>query len=234
MDIARVLWRWVPVVGITALLCAVTAAAALTSTQVTKMPQWSPPSAAPSPASTLPPTGTPATRGPDFEFADSAGLPSWLLVAAVTLAVTLALAVVAAIGWTVVRRSIRVRVRPLPRPVPVVDPVNAAGEVRAAVQAGIDALDDDGDPRRAVIACWVGLEAAAAKAGTARGSGDTPTELVRRLLATHEVSPEVLEEFAELYRMARYAPHDVDENMRMRARSALTYLHAELLQAVDA
>jgi hypothetical protein len=44
----------------------------------------------------------------------------------------------------------------------------------------------------------------------------------------------MLAEFAELYRMARYAPHVIDEDMRMRARSALMYLHAELSLSVDA
>ena len=31
-------------------------------------------------------------------------------------------------------------------------------------------------------------------------------------------------------RLARYAPHDVDEGMRLRAREALIQLHAELGQ----
>src|SRR5215510_8106319 len=54
--------------------------------------------------------------------------------------------------------------------------------VRAAVDAGLAALDDaDTDARRAVIACWVRLEAAAAAAGTERSAGDTSTELVSRL-----------------------------------------------------
>ncbi len=58
----------------------------------------------------------------------------------------------------------------------------------AAVDAGLADLDD-GDPRAAVIACWVRLEEAAAAAGTPREPGDTPGELVLRLLAGHQVSP---------------------------------------------
>ena len=53
------------------------------------------------------------------------------------------------------------------------------GEVVAALDAGLVELDDaDADPRRAVIACWVRLEQAAAAAGTPRAAGDTSTDLV--------------------------------------------------------
>ena len=51
-----------------------------------------------------------------------------------------------------------------PRPRP---PTSGRAEVVAAVDAGLLDLDDaDPDPRRAVIACWVRLEQAAAAAGT--------------------------------------------------------------------
>src|SRR5205814_870257 len=79
-------------------------------------------------------------------------------------------------------------------------------QVIAAVEAGLSDLDDaDADPRRAVIACWVRLEQAAAAAGTPRNVGDTPTELVTRLLTGHAVSAAVPYRLAEVYRLARYA-----------------------------
>src|SRR5439155_22074507 len=107
-------------------------------------------------------------------------------------------------------------------------------EVAAAVAAGIAALDDaDTDPRRAVIACWLRLERAAAAAGTARVASDTPADLVYRLLHTQQVSAAVLETFAELYRRARYAPHDVPPDMREQARTALHRLSAELHQSAE-
>src|SRR5204863_9458777 len=97
----------------------------------------------------------------------------------------------------------------------------ARDQLIAAVEAGLSDLDDaDADPRRAVIACWVRLEQAAAAAGTPRNVGDTPTELVTRLLTGHAVSAAVLYWLAEVYRLARYATHTVDATMRDQARGA--------------
>ncbi|MBO0870912.1 MAG: DUF4129 domain-containing protein [Micromonosporaceae bacterium] len=102
-------------------------------------------------------------------------------------------------------------------------------EVIAAVDAGLaDLDDDDSDPRRAVIACWVRLEQAAAAAGTPRQPGDSPTDLVVRLLGAHQVSAAVLYRLADVYRLARYATHTVDTGMREAARSALRQLRDEL------
>lgn len=100
----------------------------------------------------------------------------------------------------------------------------------AALDAGLVELsDDDRDPRRAVIACWVRLEEVAAAAGVPRFESDTAADLVVRLLRAGEVSEPVLASFADVYRLARYATHTVDEQMRTRARTALARLREELL-----
>jgi hypothetical protein len=83
-----------------------------------------------------------------------------------------------------------------------------------------------------VIACWVRLEEAAAAAGTPREPGDTPSELVLRLLGEHQVSAPVLYQLAEVYRLARYATHTVDTTMRDHARAALGQLRDELTRPV--
>jgi hypothetical protein len=123
-------------------------------------------------------------------------------------------------------------------------------EVMAALAQGLAELDE-GDPRQAVIACWVRLERAAEDAGVQRKPGDTPTDLVVRLLsgrsvnsnaqasaadsgrlATHHAggSPvsSVLNDFADVYREARYSPHPVDNASRDQARAALRLLRDEL------
>jgi hypothetical protein len=129
----------------------------------------------------------------------------------------------------------RFRRRRLPRR-DSVPPRNLAAEVVAAVEAGLLELDEsDTDPRRAVIACWVRLERAAAAAGTPRELGDTSTDHVMRLLGTHSLSGDVLTTFADVYRQARYAArHEVDETMRDHARLALRRLRGELTAGVDA
>ncbi len=72
------------------------------------------------------------------------------------------------------------------------------------------------------------LEQAAAAAGTPRQPGDTPGDLVGRLLAEQRVDAAVLADLAAVYREARYATHTVDERMRADARQALQRLRADL------
>jgi hypothetical protein len=108
-------------------------------------------------------------------------------------------------------------------------------EMLAAVDAGLAELTDtDGDPRRAVIACWVRLERAAAAAGTPRAPGDSPTDLVARLLGAHQVSRQVLSALARVYREARFTTHPIDQQMRRTALDALSQVRTELASGVAA
>ncbi|ROT31504.1 DUF4129 domain-containing protein [Micromonospora sp. HM5-17] len=166
----------------------------------------------------------------------SGHLPSWLQTAAVVLCGAVVATVVVALLWTFARDLLRRRTavaRRGRRSGPRRSAAQTAEEVVAALDAGLVELSDtDADPRRAVIACWVRLEQTAAAAGVERRPGDTPTDLVTRLLRTgRPVSAGVLAAFAEVYREARYATHTVDERMRGQARSALQRLRAELTAA---
>jgi hypothetical protein len=186
------------------------------------------------------PTMVPPTQPrPPFESAEpdvpqsTVHLASWVgyLISGVCIAIVLGLVI--ALIWTLLRDRLGLRRTPSD----VTDPAQvrrqAQEAVRAAVDEGLADLDvADADPRRAVIACWVRLEAAAAAAGTERQPGDTSTELVQRLLAEHAVSAPVLAGFAEVYRWARFATHEVDETMRQRARAALLQVRDELLSDV--
>jgi len=162
--------------------------------------------------------------------AEPSDLPGWLAPVATVLCTATVLVAVGLVVWTLTRDALARRRRGAvdyrTRPAP---PPRTADQVVAAVDAGLDDLSDtDGDPRRAVIACWLRLEQAAAAAGTPKRVGDSPTDLVSRLLQTHEVSADVLAALAEVYREARYATHTVDERMRTQARSALQRIRAEL------
>jgi Domain of unknown function (DUF4129) len=131
--------------------------------------------------------------------------------------------------WAFVRDQVRRQVRRAPRPQAGVTPQPPADELVAAVDAGLEELSDtDRDPRRAVIACWVRLEQAAAAAGTPRHPGDTPTDLVSRLLAEQRVDARLLAALRDVYREARYATHTVDDRMRSEALSALQRLRTDL------
>jgi hypothetical protein len=220
--------RWWPLIAVAVLLLAVAGASAVSSPQLTRIPV--PDSTFDAfPDDTGEATGQAATEVPTPEAQPArTSVPGWVgpLLIAVLLCVVLGLLATAI--WLVVRGRTRYRQGRLDEPAQAPAPA-AAEQVVAAVDAGLsDLSDSDLDPRRAVIACWVRLEQVAAGAGTPRQPADTPTDLVTRLLAAHHVEPGVLAAFADIYRLARYATHTVDEQMRGQARSALERLRAEL------
>ena len=101
-------------------------------------------------------------------------------------------------------------------------------EVREAVRAGLADLAAGGDARRVVIACWLRLERVAAAAGTPRLPADTPTDLVARLLAAHRVSDRALRRLADAYRLARYAPAAIGDELAASAQQALRDIAGQL------
>jgi hypothetical protein len=149
-----------------------------------------------------------------------------LIVVTVVVAITLYLMLTARDSIPFLRRR-REPAAPPPGPVPA-----TAEQVRAAVEVGLADLADESDPRRAVIACWLRLEALAERAGAGRQPSDTASDLVARMLDEHLLSAgggrRAVEELAAVYRLARYAPHPVGEDARDTARAALERLRAEL------
>ncbi len=220
-----VMRRWWPLLGVAALLAAAAIAASTATFGLSNidLPESNEGTAAPGTPVPPPPTRESAPQATGLE------VPPWVLWTFLGIVT----AVLAVLVFYFLRKlagsGTRFRRRRLPRR-DSQPQRSIAAEVVAAVEAGLLELDEtDTDPRRAVIACWVRLEHAAAAAGTAREPGDTSTDLVLRLLGAHRLSEQVLTTFADLYRQARYAArHQVDESMRDQARSALTRLRGEL------
>jgi hypothetical protein len=226
MDLAAVR-RWWPFAATLALLFVTALAATRSTPQLDQIVRDDEPAARP----TLIPTEirpTPAGGGGTPPAAD--GLPGWIgTVALVVVCVVGALAAGAAI-YALIRDQVRRRASRSGRRARLRrDQPRTADELVAALDAGLEELSDaDRDPRRAVIACWVRLEQAAAAAGTLRHPGDSPTDLVGRLLNEQQVDAQVLAALLEVYRQARYATRTVDDQMRRQARSALQRLRADL------
>jgi hypothetical protein len=184
---------------------------------------------APDQASEPPP---PTAGGPEQPQRE---LPAWLGYVLAGLCIAVVVGFVVALLWSVLRDRLAEHLRVPAAADPEELRRRTRERVRAAVDAGLSDLDiADADPRRAVIACWARLEAAAAAAGTPREPGDTSTELVERLLADHAITEVMLANFAAIYREARFAPHVVDESMRDQARAALRQVRDELTAEVDA
>ncbi len=102
-----------------------------------------------------------------------------------------------------------------------------------AVDSSLAAVDS-GTATDAVIACWVALEDAAASAGVARASSETPAEFTVRVLGVGGISERQLLRLAQLYREARYSTHGSSEEARGQAREALILLRDELTAAMTA
>lgn len=219
--------QWLPLVAVAVLLGAAMVAAAYGNPVLSQWERGTPTGQMPRPDA----LATVNVEPPVSMFPDSSDfqLPVWVGWVAVISCLGLVLAVVAWLLWTFLSERLPTE---KPQPLPAgAEPTlsQTRQQMREAVAIGLaDLDDDDGDPRRAVIACWVRLEAAAARAGTKREPGDTSTELVTRLLQAHDVDAQVLGRFADLYRRARFAPHTVDPAMREQARDALRRLRDDL------
>jgi uncharacterized protein DUF4129 len=217
------------------LLLLVIVASVLSGPEVTQIPmppgEGSAPPLTPAPGQTqLLPTMSPFADG-------GATSPEWLGVLAKLLGGVLAVLAAVVAGLLIWKYAPRLRLafrRPgtsetdAPSPTGSEDP-RSEQAVRSAVDTGIGELDDESaDPRRAVIACWLRLEAAATSAGVEHPPQDAPADLVTRLLERYDVSRPLLLGFADLYRQARYAPAEVDDAMRAQARETLVQLRTEL------
>lgn len=159
----------------------------------------------------------------------------WGLVVAVFFFLLLLVPVVlvAVAVWRQRRRrpTIRLRRRRLPaepRSITVRDPAQDGDDLMAAVDESLATLAGGDDPRAAVIACWVRLQDVAGAAGVAARDADTANDLVLRLLRSHRISEPALAEFAEVYRLARYSPRSVDDQMSDQASRALEQVRQEL------
>lgn len=220
----QVLRRWLPLLAVVALLAAAGAAASMTQLPLVQAPRG--PQAQGGELEQRKPLELPSR--PPQQVA-SVPLPAWVMPVVIAAGVLVAIVLLMVLLGAVVHTSSRFRRRSLRARAPAKPVTDVGAEVVAAVEAGLQQLDEsDGDPRRAVIVCWVRLENAAAAAGTKRLPGDTSTDLVLRLLAGHSLSAPVLTGFADVYRQARYASHKVDERMREQAKAALGRLREEL------
>jgi hypothetical protein len=192
------------------------------------------------PAPPTPPTPPPVASAPapsaSVVSVSTAGayrtlhIPAWFGTAAAVLVAVFAAVTIGVVLWFLLRGWLDGRSRR------ILDLGTAGATLATRREAVLDAVDAslaelaraDGDARSAVIACWVRLEEVAEAAGTPRHTADTPTDLVHRLLAEHQVSGAVLTTLADLYRQARYSSSTVPESVRDQARAALGQLRDEL------
>ncbi|MEV4344407.1 DUF4129 domain-containing protein [Actinoplanes sp. NPDC049596] len=229
MDLGAVR-RWWPLAAVLVLLFVTSLAATRSEAQLDEIARDQPVGQAPALPSAVPSAAAPA---PEPE--PARGLPDWVGTVALVVIGVVGVLLIGLVVYALLRdRRGRKGKNPKKRKNKRDQP-RTAEELVAALDAGLEELSDtDRDPRRAVIACWVRLEQAAAAAGTPRHPGDSPTDLVGRLLNEQQVDAGVLAALLEVYRQARYATHTVDDQMRRQAREALQRLRADLGAPVEA
>ena len=103
-------------------------------------------------------------------------------------------------------------------------------ELAAALDEAIDDLRRDPDPRRAVIAAYARMEQALSVYGLARKPSEAPYEYLRRVARELEAEQPVAA-LTELFEVAKFSEHLVDEGMRGRAIDALTAVRREVRAA---
>ena len=184
------------------------------------------------------PAGPPAAQPEPAELpTGSLRFPEWLTaILAVVATILAALALMFGI------RSIRIptvrllgtlfRGQPSPTTVeePVVIDLDAAAD---SFEESASVIEDDSDPRRAIIAAYAHLLERLAEAGCPRRPAEAPEEHLRRSLRELDVPPAALELVVARFLVARFSRHDVTEDDRDDVRRALSNAGAQLRRAIE-
>ncbi len=190
-------------------------------------------------SSTVGQQGGPDTDGDSrAEQPEASRFPGWVEVFSTVVATLFLAAVLAWFGWVALggwRRRRRSRRRPPPatQPEHVVHAAfldEAQRELSLAADRQIEALRS-GEPRNAIVACWVALEDAVARVGLPRDPAETSTEFTRRIVQAVTVDSRAATDLAALYREARFSAHPLLEAHRDTAIALLTALSEELRRA---
>jgi hypothetical protein len=111
---------------------------------------------------------------------------------------------------------------------------SGTGQLAELLNDTLAGLEDETDPRRAVIAAWVRMEGGLGAAGLPRRPAEAPLEYVARVLESANVRPESVRRLADLFERAKFSQHAIDERMRAEAIEAVTVVRAELEALLDA
>jgi hypothetical protein len=116
-----------------------------------------------------------------------------------------------------------------PRPEGVAD--EEPDELLAAVDLSLEDLENEPDPRRAVIRAYARMEHALDSYGIARRPAETPLEYIARALTALRVGGRSVERLSGLFERAKFSNHEIDLTMKGDAIAALGALREELAGA---
>jgi uncharacterized protein DUF4129 len=145
---------------------------------------------------------------------------SWPLLVGLALA-----AVAASLLIMPIRRRARAFATPEPEPEPTPE---SQAPLLAALAAGAKPLQEDADPRSAIVRCYAAMEESLAGAGAPPSEADTPAEVLARASRGGLLRSAAANTLTGLFRQARYSTHPVTEADRAAAQHALGRLQADL------
>lgn len=99
-----------------------------------------------------------------------------------------------------------------------------------ALEGSLEELRTIADPRQAVIAAYASMEKAFDRAGLPRRPFETPLEFVARVLSLITRTAAEARRLADLFELAKFSRHDIDERMRSSALESLSRIRDELRQ----
>jgi hypothetical protein len=105
---------------------------------------------------------------------------------------------------------------------------SAGDALDRAAAAGIEELEAEPDPRRAVIRCYAAMEGSLTESGVPRQAAETPFEYLGRLLGTLEGGAHAAARLTPLFERAKFSRHEIDEAMRHDALEVVRSLRREL------
>jgi hypothetical protein len=101
-------------------------------------------------------------------------------------------------------------------------------QVQRAVAAGLRALQQHDDPREAIIACYARLEHLLEDHGVAADQTLTPQEYMGAALRGIDLPLDAFARLVELFELARYSLHPLDETAKQRAMAHLQTIQSHL------
>jgi hypothetical protein len=110
------------------------------------------------------------------------------------------------------------------------DSAEALAGLRQALDDAIEDLRREPDPRRAVVAAYARMEQALSVYGLPRRPAEAPYEYLGRVAKELEAEESVAD-LTELFELAKFSEHSVDEAMRGHAIAALSAVRDEVRMA---
>lgn len=163
-----------------------------------------------------PSTPTPRAAAPRTHGSSGGGIPAgpWIALALGLLV----LAVLIGVGvqsWRTRRTTMAVETVPAgPDPLAL------------AVEAALFDLENEADPRRAVIKAYASTESVLREHGLPRRPAEAPLEYLDRVLRDLGAGAAAVDRLTRLFEHAAFSPHDVDPGMRAEAVAAFHGLRA--------